>query len=171
MTIHNDVELDPPARSRRRIPVIRRTLVGVGLAATLAVGGTTVAASPAQAAGCVLGLVCGEVYNGSPWAMHTTEYLGGSHGDRCDVWNWNGGSARAWRSRVACEQKRLSAHSARGGRGVDVDAFTFNDRGYLLNLHGKRSWQKKGVWTKISDWDTANCTMSSSYGVPYCSVY
>jgi hypothetical protein len=111
---------------------------------------------------------CGEVQNSSRWTMYVTTSLGaGPH--YCDVWNSEGGWTWIWK-KMRCVQEPLGAGGHRGGGTVDVDAFTFNDRDYLLYFKGLRVLRTKGVWTKISNYEGATCKNYSS-STPVCYVY
>ncbi|MDQ1287247.1 MAG: hypothetical protein QG622_812 [Actinomycetota bacterium] len=129
------------------------------VAALIASGSVVVSAGPAHAAGCAGGVVCGKVDNQSDFGMYTTVGLNSADAtDRCDVWNRSGGSASdpgIWK----CWQRYLGPHSSRGGNftGTDIDAFTFNDRPYYLEIDGKSLLVQQGNWTKISDTQTATC--------------
>ncbi|MGH3861340.1 hypothetical protein [Actinokineospora sp.] len=118
--------------------------------------------------GCDWYSPCGEVGNNSSWQMRVTTTLGtGPH--FCDVWNWNGGSASVWKH-ANCTQVVLERNGHMGGGNVDVDAFTFADRNYMLNFHGTLSWKTAGVWTKIQNTEGAYCRTDWNYGVPVCDV-
>jgi hypothetical protein len=146
----------------------RRLLTLVSTAALLVFGVVVTSASPASAGGCNWYTPCGEVSNNSTWGMHVTTTLGeGPH--YCDVWNWDGGSAQVWKH-ARCTQEYLGAGSHKGGGNVDVDAFTFNDRDYILDFHGNKTWKTKGVWTKIRNNEGANCYTDWRFYIPICSV-
>jgi hypothetical protein len=147
---------------------IRRLLALVSTAALLGLGMIVTSASPASAGGCNWYTPCGEVTNNSSWGMHVTTTLGsGPH--YCDVWNWNGGSTWVWKH-AQCTQEYLAPGSHKGGGSVDVDAFTFNTRDYMLNFHGSWSWKTKGVWTKIQNVEGAHCYTDWDFYVPKCYV-
>ncbi|MEV0170374.1 hypothetical protein AB0I00_04475 [Streptomyces sp. NPDC050803] len=112
--------------------------------------------------------LCGEVSNTSHLTMHSTINLGRGS-DRCDVWNYDGGDKEKW-VYAKCTQKPLASGGRRGGRGVDVDAVTFNSEDYILDFHGDQSWKTKGVWTKIRDNETATCGTDARFGVPFCRI-
>lgn len=123
--------------------------------------------SAASAHGCY-GPICGKVNNRSKWIMYTTVDLG--YGvDLCDVWNWNGGKSRVWKQ-AHCHQVAVGPEGHRGGGGVDVDAFTFNDRNYTVKIGGKWFPQTKGVWTKIETDERAVCDTNLYFNYPVCFV-
>jgi hypothetical protein len=129
------------------------------VAALLLSGGAVIAsAGSASAAGCTLG-ICGKVDNQSGFGMYTTVGLNASNAPNlCAVWNKNGGATWdqvTWK----CWQRYLGPHSSRGGNftGVDVDAFTFNDRPYYVVIDGQSLLVQQGLWTKISNTQTATC--------------
>ncbi|MGH4011642.1 MAG: hypothetical protein ACRDTH_26340 [Pseudonocardiaceae bacterium] len=88
---------------------------------------------------------------------------------QCDVWNVNGGPSPAWK-KVSCYHEALVPGGSRGGGKEDVDAFTYADRGYMLNFRGSQSWKDKGVWAKIQDNERADCYLNRRFGVPQCYV-
>ncbi|RKT53650.1 hypothetical protein [Saccharothrix australiensis] len=142
---------------------LRGTLRSAARAATLAVlAATALVAVPqsASAGGCSA-LGCGNVTNNTPVTMHTTVGLGSSKAkDRCDVWNNNGSLEDPWGYNWAymkCTQVSLGRDQKRGGNGVDVDAFTFNTRSYLVLHNGTQDPVGKGVWTKIRDYHAVRC--------------
>ncbi|MFI0411404.1 hypothetical protein [Actinomadura sp. 3N508] len=100
--------------------------------------------------------------------MHTTVNLG-SGTNRCDVWNYDGGTKNKW-VYAKCTQVKLSAGDWRGGGTVDVDALTFNYDDYMLDFHGTLLWKTKGVWTKIHNNETASCGTDMGFGVPFCRI-
>ena len=135
------------------------------LASALAVGAVFVTSEPARAGGCDWYSPCGEAQNSTPWGMHVTTTLGaGPHW--CDVWNINGGSSPAWQH-SKCTQQYLAPGGHHGGGNVDVDAFTFNDRGYYMTFQS-RVWHAKGVWTKITNLQDVECRNSG--GAPDCWI-
>lgn len=135
---------------------------------------STCVISPAHAGACTKQAPCGEVTNNSAWVLQYTANLnskGSIH--LCDVWNWNRGFGGPWErfKEVMCTQQTLGQNLHMGGGNADVDAFTFNDRSYLLDFHGKLSWRKKGIWTQIRNNEGATCVTSSEYNLPVCTVY
>jgi hypothetical protein len=120
-------------------------------------------------------LLCGTVDNFSSWTMHFTTMLRPSDGKLqpdeylCDVWNWDGGSAAVWQQ-AECYQQALEIDGSVGGGTVDVDAFTISTRDYMLNFHGSWSWQTKGVWTKIQNFEDATCYTYWEFYIPMCYV-
>ncbi|MGW4407032.1 hypothetical protein ACWEJ6_23605 [Nonomuraea sp. NPDC004702] len=122
------------------------------------------ASSPATATTALPG---GQVINSSSWGMHITYSLG-EGSDRCDVWNYSGGTTPNW-VYAPCRQVSLPAYSSSDSL-KDADAFTFNNQDYMLNFKGAQSWKTKGVWTKINSLQAAKCTVHADFGVPYCVV-
>lgn len=109
--------------------------------------------------GCTWTVICGRVNNVADSGMYATFTLaGGTLPDQCVVWNGGGGSARSDISR-GCTPQKVPPGDSRGGRfsGEDVDAFTYEDRPYHLTIDDRRILVPRGVWTKISDLETATC--------------
>ncbi len=137
---------------------VRRTLRSAALAALAAIALVAVPQS-ASAGGCSA-LGCGNVTNNTPVTMHTTVNLGSGKTDHCDVWNNNGALEDPWGYNwdyMKCTQVALGRDKKRGGNGVDVDAFTFNTRSYLVLHNGTQDPVGKGVWTKIRDYHSVRC--------------
>ncbi|GGT19860.1 hypothetical protein ACIBIZ_39115 [Nonomuraea spiralis] len=143
---------------RHRIRAGRISIMALGLTGLL-----MAASSPASANA----MLVGQVINSSSWGMHITYSLG-QGADRCDVWNYSGGTTPDW-VYAPCKQVSLPAHST-SDYSKDADAFTFNNDDYMLNFKGTQSWRTKGVWTKINSWQAAKCTVHADFGVPYCVV-
>lgn len=100
--------------------------------------------------------------------MYVTTNLGsGSGNGYCDVWNRNDGPIPSW-WHAKCTQQYLSPGAGKGGGSVDVDAFTYNDRGYWAVMWGTWTWHNAGVWTKIYDGQRANCAKSWGINSPVC---
>ncbi|MFD5556703.1 hypothetical protein ACFWIA_23030 [Streptomyces sp. NPDC127068] len=111
----------------------------------------------------------GDLNNETQWKMHLTYGLG-SGSDRCDVWNYSGGPFENWKY-APCTQRSLGGKK-RSDTTKDTDAFTFNDRDYLVRVAGGDTrWATKGVWTKLWDNQDAKCVVDPMWGVPYCTVY
>ncbi|MEV0321597.1 hypothetical protein ACIBKX_15780 [Streptomyces sp. NPDC050658] len=149
---------------------LRTRLLGVTAGCLGMVAATVLSAAPAQATVCT-GLNCGKVKNKSTAGMHFTVDLG-SGGDRCDVWNYDGGNKEKWKY-AKCGQTFLGAGKSKGGAGsgVDVDAFTFNGTSYGLRMYSDTApvqTRKKGIWTKIRGDEVATC--KQKYGRPECVV-
>lgn len=125
------------------------------------------AAAPAAVmGGCGTFTPCGEATNLTPWGMYITTNLGTGTSGYCDVWNKNGGSTpSSWHAK--CDQRYLAPGAHYGGGNIDVDAFTFNDRGYYMTF-STRTWHAAGVWTKITDLQEAKC--DDRNGVPECWI-
>ncbi|MFD8152641.1 hypothetical protein ACFV28_18085 [Streptomyces sp. NPDC059720] len=109
---------------------------------------------------------CGEATNLTPWGMHITTTLGTGASGYCDVWNKDGGSTPSW-WHARCDQRYLAPGAHYGGGNIDVDAFTFNDRGYYMTF-STRTWHAAGVWTKITNLQDAKC--DDRNGVPECWI-
>lgn len=120
---------------------------------------------------------CGEVENRSSHNLRYTTILDDkcSKGPNlCDVWNngdhgckISGSSLR----RVACKQCTLAPGKRIGGGNIDVDAFTYADREYRVQIRGGTARNvAKGVWTKISSTETAVCQDNSILNKPACFV-
>ncbi|MEV0262349.1 hypothetical protein AB0I49_13515 [Streptomyces sp. NPDC050617] len=140
-------------------------------ATALALGGGLATAGPASAAGCALGVICGEVRNHTGAVMSYTLGLGQGDG-YCDVWNGKGGGDRHWRH-LRCDQESLQPSARKGGwgSGDDVDAFTFNYSGYYVTLDDGDHWYTatRGEWTKIASYQAAICTQLPGEAV-FCYV-
>jgi hypothetical protein len=159
-------------RRNMRSKGLRRTLTQLGIAILMAAGATLVSTSTASAGECDWYSPCGEVNNYSGQPLYVTTKLDddetlGPH--NCDVWNANGGTSRSWRY-VSCFQEYLGPDSSMGGVDVDVDAFTYADRDYMVISDGKRSWHTKGVWTKIKSSEGAYCYTDLEFGFPKCLI-
>lgn len=155
----------------------REEIRGRGLARILVLAAMAATLPWASAAPASAQVWNGEVQNDSWHTMHSTIKLNNAkHKDHCDVWNYSGGLARTanW-AYVKCAQSQLTSGSHAGGGNTDVDAFTFNYTKYKLYMSGPQAtWLdkgtiNKGVWTKITDWDTATCTGKKNE-VPVCYV-
>lgn len=145
----------------------RTMTVRLAVAATIGAAAVAVMPAPAQADGC-RGPICGGVRNWTGFTMHTTLDLWWGN-DRCHLWNQYGGPI-ASSAIVACSQRSLGSWSTRGGygSGVDVDAFTFNYRGYYVYALGAYRWRDQGVWTRLRG-QVATCT--SAFGAaPRCVI-
>jgi hypothetical protein len=138
-------------------------LYGTGVLA-VAMGVAALTASRASADGCQAGS-CGRVTNNTPWNMYVTTTLG-SGPDYCDVWNWEGGQFPSWKH-ASCTQVLLRPGETMGGDGVDVDAYTFNDREYKEQF-GRFATTKRGVWTKIRTFEWARCFKVEGDSAPRC---
>ncbi len=147
-----------------------RSTVVVAVTA-LALGSGVATAKPASAAGCILGLICGEVRNHTDAVMSYTLDLGRGNG-YCDVWNGKGGADRHWRH-LRCDQEALQPSAKKGGwgSGDDVDAFTYNYSGYFVTHDEGAHWYLaiRGEWTKISSNEAAVCTQLPDEGI-FCYV-
>lgn len=120
---------------------------------------------------------CGEVENRSSHDLRYTTVLDDkcSNGpDPCDVWNNGDHGCRIRGSplrRVGCKQCVLAPGKRIGGGNVDVDAFTYADREYRVQIRGGPARNvAKGVWTKIASSDTAICQDNSILNKPACFV-
>jgi len=131
-------------------------------------------ASSAGAQSCTNNYRCGEVYNRTQLAMQYTDNLNSKEASTlCDVWNWNygfGGRRDSYKA-VMCSKQALAPGQAVGFSATDVDAFTFPQSHYLLDFHGKLSWRKKGVWTKIHNYEGVNCVPNPDFLLPICTIY
>ena len=135
---------------------------------------STFVMSPAHAGDCNRQKPCGEITNKSTWTLQYTDNLNAKNSNAlCDVWNWNRGFGGPWErfKEVMCTQQSLGPDLHKGGGNIDVDAFTFTDRSYLLDFHGRMSWRKKGIWTEIRNNEGATCVTSLDYNLPVCTVY
>ncbi|GAB1516884.1 hypothetical protein [Actinophytocola sp. KF-1] len=162
----------------------------MGTAALLTIAALIVPTSTASADGCKVinsvsptVMLCGRVYNQSTKPLYTTTVLDFPDADEdeardggkddppheCELWNGEGNSSPATR-KVGCYQVELAPGSSRGGNYVDVDAFTYADREYLIDFHGKLSWQTEGVWTRIRSWESAYCYTDPGFGFPTCLI-
>ncbi|KAK4194504.1 hypothetical protein QBC40DRAFT_259942 [Triangularia verruculosa] len=104
----------------------------------------------------------GVVVNRTPWTMRITRNPNSSSATHwCQFWNWWTLTSPIPRSaRVRCTQENLPPGKTSTG---DVDGFTFHDREYYSNSRATI----RGVWTKITDLDTATCVNSG--GTPRCN--
>lgn len=113
--------------------------------------------------------MCGGVQNNTnTYTMQYTRALNSEgHTDWCDVWNSEGENRWNW-VHWRCGQRSLGPNDARGGFGsdVDVDAFTFNTDSYTVTFDGggERTLDP-GVWTKITNDQSANCQETAGSGL------
>lgn len=107
---------------------------------------------------------CGEITNQSGKVMTYTTSLGKGP-DVCNVSSIVG-EASTWN----CKQEPLPSPGHRGGRNVDVDAFTFNDEDYYIMNGHIPILMTKGVWTKIYNMNAAWCYPSPVGGHPWCTI-
>lgn len=129
-----------------------------------------------RAAGCGRFSPCGEVDNHSGYTLRYTTILDDDckkGPNRCDVWNHDGGNKNFDPPVCAsCHQISLGPGKHVGGGSVDVDAFTYADRAYLVTMGSSRTRQiKKGVWTKVESTEKAVCSNGSGTQLPSCRVY
>lgn len=127
-------------------------------------------ANPSVASGCSAP-PCGRVVNKTRWGLKWADLGGG--GDKCHVYNWNGGDGSVkWNEkRVNCKQNSLGANSAKGGWSdrIDVDGITFADRRWRIVWEDGTSYDfAEGVWAKIGSGETITCTENRE--VPQCKV-
>lgn len=120
---------------------------------------------------------CGEVDNRSSHNLRYTTVLDNkcSNGpDQCDIWNNRNHGCKIKDSplrRVGCKQCVLVPGKRIGGGDIDVDAFTYADREYRVQIRGGIARNvAKGVWTKIASSDTAVCQDNSILNKPACFV-
>lgn len=120
---------------------------------------------------------CGEVENRSSHNLRYTTVLDDkcrNGPDQCDVWNSGDHGCKIRGSplrRVGCKQCVLAPGERIGGGNIDVDAFTFADREYRVQIRGGTARNvAKGVWTKIASSDTAICQDNSILNKPACFV-
>ncbi|KAH7061720.1 hypothetical protein BKA63DRAFT_559217 [Paraphoma chrysanthemicola] len=118
---------------------------------------------------------CGDVQNNSPWRMKWADLSGGPH--YCDVYNWHVGSDASPAPNMAhrrCSQGWVEVGEHKGGfaQRLDVDGFCFHDRRYRIrwgSAAGATYTLQPGVWTKISDAQTATCSQAAD-GMASCFI-
>lgn len=153
----------------------RGRLAAIATAALMVSGLGIAGATEASATGCrVDGVVCGAVKNRTTRTMSYTTVLHPtvqSGDDACDLWNWNGGTGSSSKH-AGCKQHTMGQTTVGGNfTGVDVDAFTYAGYGYHERFYrtGTWNWRKKGVWTKISTGQIADCGIGDGNEI-WCTV-
>jgi hypothetical protein len=150
---------------------IHRLMAMLATVVLLASGALVLGAGSASATTCddYTGYLCGEVKNRTGITMKITQKFSGT--GYCDVWNWGGGTTYNWNHHV-CTQGSLGNGTKGGnGTGVDVDAFSFANQGYheRFTRLGTWHWRVKGVFTKVSDGEIADCGIGDSNAI-WCTV-